>query len=123
MNYVAPKSGLKSFTCPHCGVLARQYHFVRTDELNSSYSNFGSNPIRVSKCEHCESVCMWYFDKLVYPARGNAPTPNADMPEDIKKIYEEAASISTQSQRGAAALLRLSIQKLVVHLGENPLCQ
>ena len=120
MKYIAQESGLKSFTCPHCGVLARQYHWVNSGNLdNGSYGTFSANPIRVSKCEHCDKICLWYFDKLVYPNRGNAPSPNIDMPGEIKKDYEEAASISTQSPRGAAALLRLVIQKLCISLGGN----
>lgn len=118
MKYVAPATGLKSFTCPHCGVLARQYHWGNAGDLDgSSYGDFFKNPVRVSKCEHCDKICLWYFDKLVYPDRGNAPPPNPDMPEEAKKDYEEAASISTKSPRGAAALLRLSIQKLCIPLG------
>jgi hypothetical protein len=118
MTYVAPASGIKSFTCPHCGVLARQYHWGNAGNLDgSTYQAFSKNPVRVSKCEHCEEICLWYFDKLVYPNRGNAPPPNPDMPEEIKKDYEEAASISTQSPRGSAALLRLTIQKLCIPLG------
>lgn len=54
---------------------------------------------------------------MVYPSHGNAPIPNPDMPEDVKEDYEEAATICTQSPRGAAALLRLAIQKLCVDLG------
>jgi hypothetical protein len=54
---------------------------------------------------------------MVYPNRGNAPAPNPDMPKDVKDDYEEAANIYTQSPRGAAALLRLAIQKLCVDLG------
>jgi hypothetical protein len=54
---------------------------------------------------------------MVYPNRGNAPVPNPDIPEDVKNDYEEAASIYTQSPRGAAALLRLAIQKLCKELG------
>lgn len=84
MTYIAPKSGLKSFTCPHCGVLAMQYHYISTDELGGGYfSDFDKNPVRTSKCEHCKKICLWYFNKMVYPMRGNAPVPNPDMPEDI----------------------------------------
>lgn len=118
MKYIAPKSGLKSFTCPHCGVITRHYHWTNSGNLDGShYSDFDSNPVRVSKCEHCEKICLWYYAQMVYPNRGNAPVPNPDIPEDVKKDYEEAASIYTQSPRGAAALLRLAIQKLCVDLG------
>ena len=132
MKYIAPISGLKSYTCPHCGVLARQYHFYSNYE-NTKYvqqrleyntwtndtSRFPTTsfPIRYSICEHCGCICLWHHSQMVYPNRGNAPVPNSDMPDDVKKDYEEAASIYTQSPRGAAALLRLAIQKLCEELG------
>ena len=119
MEYVAPQLKTRAFTCPHCGVLARQYAFsARADFLERvEKHNVSGRPICTTRCEHCGKICIWYNDILLYPNRGNAPQPNPDMPEEVRKDYEEAASISMQSPKGAAALLRLAIQKLVVHLG------
>ena len=56
---------------------------------------------------------------MLYPDFGATPPPAEDMPEDVKKDYEEAAQIFAKSPRGAAALLRLGLQKLCIHLGEE----
>ena len=61
----------------------------------------------------------WVFDQTVWPRQGIAPLPNPDTPEDIRRDYEEASTILDLSPRGAAALLRLAVQKLCAHLGEK----
>jgi len=62
-------------------------------------------------------VALWHGPALIYPSATSAPPPNPDLPEACKQDYEEAAAIMDKSPRGAAALLRLAIQKLCLHLG------
>lgn len=40
------------------------------------------------------------------------------MPEDVKKDYKEAWAVLAASPRACAALLRLALQRLCVHLGQ-----
>ncbi len=54
---------------------------------------------------------------MVFPDRGSNEPPNTDLRDDIKDDYNEAISILSRSPRGAAALLRLCIQKLCQQLG------
>lgn len=120
MTFIAPSISQKSFTCPHCGVFARQYKWGH--ELNQASPGFDPEeiidraPLRVTRCENCGCNCLCVGETYVFPDRGDAPRPNSDMPPDVRADYEEAARIYTKSPRGAAALLRLAIQKLMVHL-------
>ena len=72
-----------------------------------------------SECYSCKDYALWVADTLVYPHQEYGVEPNAEMPEDVKMDFLEAAAIVNTSARGAAALLRLCIQKIVVHLGEK----
>ncbi|PPC92874.1 MAG: hypothetical protein CTY33_10110 [Methylotenera sp.] len=118
MKYVAPVCGQEGFTCPNCGAFAQQENWGYGDNGVGPYSGSqGQYAVGVSLCMHCKKHTIWHYDKMVYPYRGSAPMPNKDMPIEILKDYEEAASILTKSPRGASALLRLCIQKLCVHLG------
>jgi hypothetical protein len=55
---------------------------------------------------------------MVYPRAASAPDPNEDLPAEVMVDYCEAVEIVGRSPRGAAALLRLCVQKLCVHLGQ-----
>lgn len=72
----------------------------------------------VSQCFNCDRASVWIHNRLVYPVVGNVVSANQDMSEDVRRDYEEASSILNQSPRGAAALLRLAIQKLCKELGQ-----
>ena len=118
-----PHFNNRSFICPHCGVLARQNKWAL--ELNSPNGNryaeeqIKHGALKISVCDNCGKNCLWIVDKYIYPDIGTAPLPNVDMPPGVKEDYDEAATIYTKSARGAAALLRLAIQKLMIHLGQS----
>jgi hypothetical protein len=61
---------------------------------------------------------MWCDEKMIFPNVGPAELSSPDMPKDIRADYDEANTIANASPRGAAALLRLAIQKLCKHLGK-----
>ena len=73
----------------------------------------------VSRCYACQAYAVWVLDRLVYPIVQIEILPHADMPSTIEEDFNEAALIVGMSPRGAAALLRLCIQKLMPILGEK----
>lgn len=73
----------------------------------------------VSRCFNCKKFAVWVHRSMVFPNKVEGPLPNVDLPEDILRDFNEARSIVSPSPRGAAALLRLAVQKLCAHLGEK----
>lgn len=71
----------------------------------------------LSRCYNCSKIAIWVYDQLLYPPMPGGPAPNSDLPNEIAKDYREASTIFSLSPRGAAALLRLCVQKLCMHLG------
>jgi hypothetical protein len=72
-----------------------------------------------SLCYTCDGFAMWVEDRLVYPRNNFEIVAHEDMPGGVKDDFNEAALIVDQSPRGAAALLRLAIQKLMPHLDQK----
>jgi hypothetical protein len=115
-DHFPPKFQQSEFNCPHCGVFAHQ-HWSALDYAIGSQRCISTH-YKVSYCWRCSELSIWYGTKLVYPVESVAPRPNADLPDDIKFDYQEAAQLLPFSPRAAAALLRLCVQKLCRHLGE-----
>jgi hypothetical protein len=92
---------------------------VLLDPKGGKYAEFPALNLHLSKCYNCKKIAVWIFDRLVFPGAKSGVTPNTDLPDDVVTDYEEAREIAQASPRGAAALLRLGIQKLCKHLGEK----
>lgn len=131
-EYVAPTFKLDAYHCPHCGVYSYMKWsvlFTNVEEVdNMQYTHFLS-----ATCSCCSEQNIWKVSNyvtprhdlllsardgtIIYPDSSIVSEPSKDMPDDVKKDYLEAASIYQKSPRGAAALLRLGLQKLCKYLG------
>jgi len=70
----------------------------------------------ISDCFHCKKVAIWVREKMIFPSTtGSHPIP-PNLPDNIRSDFSEAAQILESSPRGAAALLRLVIEKLCNHI-------
>ncbi|SDK93271.1 protein of unknown function [Maridesulfovibrio ferrireducens] len=107
----------KNATIDYCEKVNSGIPFLEKQK-NSHYSRFLAGNIHLSECYACKKIAVWVYDKLIYPAQKYQVDPNSDMPDDVRCDFEEAALIVNDSPRGAAALLRLAIQKLCKHLGK-----
>jgi hypothetical protein len=114
--YIPPKFNESAYHCPTCGAYANQKWFSVYTE-SGTYQHVPG--LMLSICTHCRDYMLWKDGKIIYPDASPAPLPNPDLPDDIKSDYLEARSIINPSPRGAAALLRLCVQKLCKHLGET----
>lgn len=143
-HYVAPAFPKTSFHCPFCHVYAHQrWNSIHLTETWDQFRNVNldqvteygmetydrheedgpimnyltSARLRASQCSHCHRYAVWDLDQLEFPSVSMAPPPNEDMPDSVRTEYEEAAVIAAKSPRGAGALLRLALHKLLMHLG------
>jgi len=89
-----------------------------TDEA----SEYGDWPdlhnLFLSQCYNCKKWAVWVNEDLVYPPKKFGALPNQDLPEDVLAVVEEGRQVLDTSPKGAAALLRLAIQMLCIHLGK-----
>jgi hypothetical protein len=89
------------------------------DNMKSIYAHQVEN-LALSRCYSCHAFTVWVDRRIVYPrVVSEGVPPNEDLPADIKADFNEARAILGPSPRGAAALLRLCIQKICKHMGES----
>jgi hypothetical protein len=72
----------------------------------------------IAKCASCLKLSIWVGESITYPAARLNVEPNFDLNPEIKADFNEARTIVATSPRGAAALLRLCVQKLCKQLGK-----
>lgn len=90
--------------------------FTESEPHHCSYNVWN---LSLSQCYNCDKIAVWIYNRLAWPIVGSAPLCNPDLSADVRMDYEEASSLLNLSPRGAAALLRLAIQKLCMELGEK----
>lgn len=95
--------------------MAKEVFFEKLDQ--SPYSRNEVVNLYLSQCFSCEKLSIWLATDLLYPVQSYPVEPHDEMPTDISTDFSEAAAIVDRSPRGAAALLRLCLQKLTTHLG------
>ena len=121
-NYILPNKNLKSFTCPHCNTISQMFfeqHAFQSDFFSTKSGGLKSNNVLyIAKCQCCGKKVIWIDDEYIYPDI-IAEEANADMPDSVKQLYDEASLIYNKSPRAACALLRLAIDRLCNELGET----
>lgn len=132
MKYFPPIYNQRAFSCPHCDALSNQTwsHMINCQYPDTRVSSgpplvftlqpkSSTTPYSIAKCANCGDISIWKLEKLIYPDKSTVEEANPDLPEDIKADYNEAKEILSKSPRSSAALLRLALQKMLVHLGEK----
>lgn len=112
----APTVEATAFNCPLCGAYAQQrwLNGLARDRKGNTMVVGG---LLVALCAHCNEWSVWFNGAMVFPVGVRQGAPAIDgMPEDVRRLYDEARDVSAVSPRSAAALLRLALQVLVDEL-------
>jgi hypothetical protein len=100
----------------HCRRMSLGEPFINKSE-KAPYNPPCLENVFVSHCFTCKKPAIWLHDRLIYPPTMIGPSPNRDLSDDVQRDYEEARRVLEQSPRGAAALLRLAVEKICIELG------
>jgi hypothetical protein len=108
----------RAFNCPYCGTLAGQswarLHVSEPKQPVFAASQKDNPPqLLVGACHACSLSTLWIGNDLVYPRQTAFEPPSEDLPDSVRADYVEAGEIAQRSPRGACALLRLCVEKLL----------
>lgn len=117
-EHFPPVRNAPEFHCPHCGVYAEQSWSPAGRSVYAAWVEAGPG-CAFSFCTRCKQCAYWIGTALIHPTSSSVPDAHQAMPQDCKADYDEARMIVAQSPKAAAALIRLALQKLMVHLGEK----
>lgn len=115
-DYVPPQHRQDAFNCPCCHAYSEQ-GWIDLYTISGLTQKFEG--LDVAICTRCRKASIWVKEKMLYPASAVAPPASDDMPADVREEYDEAAAVYATSPKSSAALLRLAVQRLCVHLGEK----
>jgi hypothetical protein len=115
--YIPPKFKQEEFNCPLCNVYAHQDWRDSDCVINGRgllvKHDTTLESVWFAICYHCKKYTVWIDEIMIHPQINGSPPPHLDMPDDVRETYVEARRIVSLSPRSAAALLRVSIEKLV----------
>lgn len=64
-------------------------------------------------CSNCERPTVWRAAQMIYPQSRLGPNPHADMPVEVRALYEESRVVAGVSRRAGAALARATVERLI----------
>lgn len=137
-NFTPPQFTLDAFNCPYCGAYAAQsWHQLayRPDARcnkepprkglyfsasGGAYHSYPLDGLNITACARCQKFSLWLGERIIIPPSTDVEPAHEDMPDSVKVIYDEASEIVNASPRGAAALLRVALEKLTHEIGCDP---
>lgn len=134
-----PTLGSKAFDCPCCGAYSQQTWYrvyikkgkmfavdgkpvmedvkaIPFGVLREAYPKEDPT-ISMSACAACNRPSLWVGAVVIYPEESAVAFPVEGMPDNVRELYLEARAVFPSSPRAAAALLRLALDALLIHLG------
>ncbi|MBS4068685.1 DUF4145 domain-containing protein [Sulfurimonas sp. RIFOXYB12_FULL_35_9] len=83
------------------------------------FSSVFPDNLDISQCHSCNNSSLWIDKNIVFPKTIPIEIVNEDLNDDIKDLYREASKIFMDSPKGATAILRLALQKLLIQIGKD----